>query len=184
MSFRPSSVLRGLRAGMLAAAVLVAGVIAVPSAGAAVAPAACTGTNLARNHPAAASSTENGGTPASAAVDGNTGTRWSSAFSDPQWLRVDLGATATVCQVVLNWEAAYARAFQLQVSADATNWTTIYSTYHRHRRHADAGRHRLRPLPAGARHGAGHALRLLALGALGRRDRWRRQRPAAGRFLG
>ena len=30
---------------------------------------------------------------ASAAVDGNTGTRWSSAFSDPQWLQVDLGAT-------------------------------------------------------------------------------------------
>lgn len=35
-------------------------------------------------------------TPASAAVDGNTGTRWSSTFSDPQWLTVDLGATATI----------------------------------------------------------------------------------------
>ena len=32
--------------------------------------------------------------PASAAVDGNAGTRWSSAFSDPQWLQVDLGAIA------------------------------------------------------------------------------------------
>ena len=29
-----------------------------------------------------------------AAVDGNAGTRWSSAFSDPQWLQVDLGAAA------------------------------------------------------------------------------------------
>ena len=27
-------------------------------------------------------------------VDGNTGTRWSSAFSDPQWLHVDLGSVA------------------------------------------------------------------------------------------
>ena len=30
--------------------------------------------------------------PPSAAVDGNTGTRWSSAAADPQWLQVDLGA--------------------------------------------------------------------------------------------
>ncbi|MCW2643850.1 MAG: licheninase, partial [Dactylosporangium sp.] len=54
-----------------------------------------------------ASSVENTGTPASSAVDGNTGTRWSSAFADPQWLQVDLGSTATICQVVLNWESAY-----------------------------------------------------------------------------
>jgi hypothetical protein len=39
-----------------------------------------------------ASSTENAGFPAADATDGNTGTRWSSAFSDPQWLEVDLGS--------------------------------------------------------------------------------------------
>src|SRR6266511_1277181 len=66
--------------------------------------------------------------PAAAAVDGNTGTRWSSQFSDPQWLQVDLGGSTSVCQVVLSWEAAYATAFQLQVSADAATWTSIYST--------------------------------------------------------
>jgi hypothetical protein len=86
------------------------------------------GALLSQGKPATASSTENAGTPASAAVDGNTGTRWSSAFSDPQWIQIDLGATATVDQVVLNWEAAYATAFQIQVSADASTWTTIYST--------------------------------------------------------
>jgi hypothetical protein len=85
-------------------------------------------TLLSQGHPATASSTENATFPASAAVDGNTGTRWSSAFSDPQWLRVDLGSTATVSQVVLEWEAAYATAFQIQTSPDGTNWTTIYST--------------------------------------------------------
>jgi hypothetical protein len=90
--------------------------------------AACTGSNLALNHPATASSAENASTAASAAVDGSTGTRWSSAFSDPQWIRVDLGATATICQVVLNWEAAYATAFQVQTSADGNTWTTVYST--------------------------------------------------------
>jgi hypothetical protein len=90
--------------------------------------AACTGGNLAQNHPATASSAENASTGASAAVDGSTGTRWSSAFSDPQWLQVDLGGTATVCQVTLNWEAAYATAFRVQISADGASWTDLYST--------------------------------------------------------
>jgi beta-glucanase (GH16 family) len=86
------------------------------------------GANLAQGRTTTASSVENGGTPASGATDGNTGTRWSSAFSDPQWLRVDLGATHSVNRVVLQWEAAYGRAFQLQTSNDGANWTTIYST--------------------------------------------------------
>jgi F5/8 type C domain/Beta-1,3-glucanase len=85
-------------------------------------------TLLSQGRPATASSTENATFPASAAVDGNTGTRWSSAFSDPQWIQVDLGATASITQVVLNWEAAYGRAFQIQVSDNATTWTTIFST--------------------------------------------------------
>src|SRR6185437_8576727 len=84
--------------------------------------------NAALNRPAAASSTENAGTPASAAFDGNSGTRWSSQFSDPQWIRVDLGATATLSRVVLQWEAAYARAYQIQTSDDDATWRTIYST--------------------------------------------------------
>jgi hypothetical protein len=90
--------------------------------------ATCGTTNVALNKTATASSTENAGTPASAAVDGNTGTRWSSAFSDPQWLEVDLGSSQSICQVGLNWETAYATAFQIQTSTDNTNWTTIYST--------------------------------------------------------
>jgi hypothetical protein len=88
----------------------------------------CNPADAALNHPSTASSVESSAYPASAAFDGNTGTRWSSAFGDPQWLQVDLGTSQTVCQVTLNWEAAYATAFQIQVSADATNWTTIYST--------------------------------------------------------
>ncbi|MFG2039882.1 discoidin domain-containing protein [Dactylosporangium sp. NPDC048998] len=86
------------------------------------------GTLLSQGHPTTASSTENAGTPAANATDGNTGTRWSSAFSDPQWLQVDLGATHSISKVTLNWEAAYATAFQIQTSPDGTNWTSIYST--------------------------------------------------------
>jgi fibronectin type 3 domain-containing protein len=83
---------------------------------------------LSQGHPATASSLEGAGYPASNAVDGNLTTRWSSAFSDPQWLEVDLGATHTISKVVLYWEAAYAKAFQIQTSTDGTTWTTIYST--------------------------------------------------------
>src|SRR5690242_9173060 len=88
----------------------------------------CSSGNSAQGHPASASSTENAGTPAAAAFDGDAGTRWSSAFSDPQWLQVDLGGSQSVCKVVLSWEAAYATAFQIQVSANGTSWTNIYST--------------------------------------------------------
>jgi beta-glucanase (GH16 family) len=84
--------------------------------------------NAALGRPATASTTENAGLPASAAVDGNGGTRWSSAFSDPQWLQVDLGSTVSVCRVRIDWEAAYATAYEIQVSADGTAWTSIYST--------------------------------------------------------
>src|SRR4029077_1703571 len=85
-------------------------------------------TNLALNAPTTASSVQSTSFPATAATDGNTGTRWSSAFSDPQWLEVDLGSTRSICQVVLDWENAYATAFQIQTSADGSTWTTIFST--------------------------------------------------------
>ncbi|MFC3831725.1 MULTISPECIES: glycosyl hydrolase [Deinococcus] len=88
----------------------------------------CAATNIAQGRPAVASSSESAGTPASAAVDGTAGTRWSSAFADPQWLRVDLGSTQPICGITVQWEAAYARAFQIQTSNDATTWTTVYST--------------------------------------------------------
>jgi hypothetical protein len=88
----------------------------------------CGTTNLALNKTATASSEENASFPASAAVDGNLGTRWSSAFSDPQWLEVDLGSTQSICQVTLDWETAYGKAFQIQISPDGSTWTSIYST--------------------------------------------------------
>ncbi|MET8153932.1 discoidin domain-containing protein [Actinoplanes sp. NPDC049668] len=115
---RRSGALIGLVLTLIAALTLVA----TPRAARAADPL------VSQGRPATASSTENGTFPASAAVDGNTGTRWSSAFSDPQWIQVDLGASHTVSQVVLNWEAAYATAYQVQTSANGTSWTTVAST--------------------------------------------------------
>ncbi|MEU4243398.1 beta-1,3-glucanase family protein [Actinoplanes sp. NPDC026619] len=112
----------------LATAVLGVLLLAGGYAALSVGPASAADTLLSQGRPATSSSTENASFPASAAVDGNTGTRWSSAFSDPQWLQVDLGATATITSVTLNWEAAYAKSFQIQTSANGSTWTTIYST--------------------------------------------------------
>ncbi|MFI6740642.1 discoidin domain-containing protein [Nonomuraea sp. NPDC050451] len=108
--------------------VLVALALAAALVGGAGAARAVADPLLSQGKPVTASSAENAGTPASAAVDGNTATRWSSAFVDPQWLRVDLGGTAAISQVVLSWEAAYGRAFQIQTSADGLTWTTVYAT--------------------------------------------------------
>jgi beta-glucanase (GH16 family) len=83
--------------------------------------------NLALNKTATASSTENAASAASAVVDGNAGTRWSSAFSDPQWIMVDLGSVLSFNNVVLNWEAACATAYQIQISDNGTDWTTIHT---------------------------------------------------------
>jgi hypothetical protein len=113
--------------GIAVAALALAATFAGPAHGARAA-SSCGTTDAALNRPATASSLENSSFPASAAVDGSTSTRWSSAFSDPQWLQVDLGSSQTVCEVTLDWETAYATAFQIQVSPDGTNWTTVYST--------------------------------------------------------
>jgi beta-glucosidase len=78
--------------------------------------------------PTTASSIQESSTPAADATDGNTGTRWSSAASDPQWLEVDLGSSQQICGVSLNWETAYATGFQIQTSPDGTTWTSIYTT--------------------------------------------------------
>ncbi len=85
------------------------------------------GVNLALNQPVKQSGSENGGLGAANAVDGNLTTRWSSAFVDPSWMEIDLGAAKTIGQVVLRWENAYGKAYQIQVSNDEQTWTTVYT---------------------------------------------------------
>ncbi len=84
------------------------------------------GNNLALNKSSGSSSVE-GSLSSSAAFDGNMLTRWSSAWSDPQWIQVDLGASYALSQVVLHWESAYGKAYQIQIS-NGNTWTTVYST--------------------------------------------------------
>jgi len=81
-----------------------------------------TSVNLALNKLGTASS----GTPG-LAFDGNAGTRWESASSDPQWIYVDLGANNTVSGVKLNWETASGKTYKIQTSTDAVTWTDVYT---------------------------------------------------------
>jgi hypothetical protein len=83
---------------------------------------------LSQGRPVTASSVQGPPWAAVNAVDGNLATRWSSGWSDPQWLEIDLGATRKITKVVLYWERAYATAFQIQVSGNGTTWTDVYST--------------------------------------------------------
>ncbi|MFC4033909.1 glycoside hydrolase family 3 C-terminal domain-containing protein [Streptomyces polygonati] len=89
----------------------------------------CGTQDLALDEPTTASSTQDATDyPASDATDGDPGSRWSSAAADPQWLEVDLGSRQQICAVGLLWEAAYGKAFQVQVSDDNATWNSIYST--------------------------------------------------------
>ncbi len=84
----------------------------------------CNTPNIALNKIAVASSIEGVQFPASAAFDGNGTTRWSSQYSDPQSIYVDLGKRYDLCKVVLRWEAALGKDFKIQLSDDAINWST------------------------------------------------------------
>ena len=87
--------------------------------------------NLARGKPVAVSSVEFAGVEGWKATDGSTGTRWSSRFSDPQWIFVDLGQNRNFNQVVLKWEAAYGRSFGIyyQSTSMCSNcWNNVYWT--------------------------------------------------------
>ncbi|MFI1193685.1 penicillin acylase family protein [Micromonospora sp. NPDC020750] len=84
-------------------------------------------TNLAAGKAVTASSTQFL-YPAGKAVDGDLGTRWASSRNDDQTLTVDLGSARAVGRVVLDWEAAYARSYRIEVSADGTTWRTAWST--------------------------------------------------------
>ncbi|HWD78779.1 MAG TPA: beta-N-acetylglucosaminidase domain-containing protein [Kribbella sp.] len=82
-------------------------------------------TNIALHRPVVASSIEPGTSfTAGLAVDGDTTTRWASGYDDASWLQLDLGTPTHLGKLVLRWEAAYGSAYDIQVSDDATTWTT------------------------------------------------------------
>lgn len=87
--------------------------------------------NLALNQPVSASSTDSD-KPETNAVDGDAKTYWRSgsvSSSNPlASFRVDLGAAMTVGQAVVTWkDNYYAKTFEVQISNDDANWTSVAS---------------------------------------------------------
>lgn len=61
-------------------------------------------------------------------TDGDETTRWAAAKADNEWIYIDLGSKQEIGGVRLNWEAAYGKAYKIQISDDAHNWREIYKT--------------------------------------------------------
>jgi hypothetical protein len=85
---------------------------------------------IAVGRPVSASSNlgRDGASTPAAVCDGLTSTRWSSEFTDPQWIAVDLGQPESIARVVLDWEAAHARSYVIEVSLDGQAWKEVYRT--------------------------------------------------------
>jgi len=76
--------------------------------------------NLALGKPATASAS-----PIQAvanAFDGSGTTRWESAYTDAQYITVDLGSEQTIDRIRLTWESALGKDFTLDVSSDGNTW--------------------------------------------------------------
>jgi beta-glucosidase len=101
--------------------------------------------NLALHKAASVTSIEGPGYEGTNAIDGNMGTRWSSSFSDPQVIIVDLGATYYVDEVALYWEAAFGKEYYLRISEPGGSWIDVL-----HETDGDGGLDRI-PVGANAR---------------------------------
>ena len=84
--------------------------------------------NLALNKAGKSSSIETDGTQPYKAIDGDMESRWASAENAGEaWIFVDLEKQYEISRIVLQWELAYAAAYQLQISDDAKTWKAFYS---------------------------------------------------------
>jgi len=113
------------RSGILATALAVA----VTSLVSATAPASAADVLLSQGKPATESASGGANYAPKNAFDGDSGTRWASkSNTDPAWIRVDLGASATISRVRLQWDLSCAKAYRVETSENDSTWTSIYST--------------------------------------------------------
>lgn len=81
--------------------------------------------NLLLNKPATSSSTEtqDGRFVPTYAVDGNQASRWSSGYTDSEWLMVDMEEAYLVDSVFIDWTyGAYATKYRIETSIDGVQW--------------------------------------------------------------
>lgn len=68
------------------------------------------------------SSNEAADIEAPCAIDRNFFTRWSSGWTDDEWLALDLGAPHLVSGVTIFWEIAWAKEYAIELSTDGKTW--------------------------------------------------------------
>lgn len=82
--------------------------------------------NIALDGTASSNSVEDGTSyTADLAIDGDSATRFASAYNDPEWWMVDLGEVKKVGAAIVYFEAAYSTEFYFEVSTDGENWTEV-----------------------------------------------------------
>lgn len=91
--------------------------------------------NLALGKTAYASGVEvdDGSFVAARATDGSTATRWSSNTTLPTnavWLYVDLGKASSISEIVVKWEAANSKDYNIEFSNDTSNWEIVKNIKH------------------------------------------------------
>jgi beta-glucosidase len=73
-----------------------------------------------------ASSLENDLLRADLVADGNTNSRWSSAFADHQWLVIDLHEERRFEAMTVHWNTAGAARYSIEASSDGIEYRTIF----------------------------------------------------------
>ncbi len=58
-------------------------------------------------------------------IPGTVSSEWISASGAQEWVYIDFGAPTALRSVTVHWGANYARAYDIQVSADAATWRTV-----------------------------------------------------------
>ena len=90
--------------------------------------------NLALNQPISVSSFQDAEHNGAAVVDGDMATSWQTEKASgknklsSEWVKVDLGSAHSVDKVVMQWDTNFATSYTIQLSANDTDWTTVYST--------------------------------------------------------
>ncbi|MBN2190991.1 MAG: discoidin domain-containing protein, partial [Candidatus Aureabacteria bacterium] len=59
-------------------------------------------------------------------IDNNMSTRWSSDFTDDEWLEIDLGEEKDIVGLKLYWEAAFGKSYEIKISEDGKKWDRVY----------------------------------------------------------
>lgn len=84
---------------------------------------------LSKNRQIYASSENGSGELPIYANDGKLSSKWQAAQGIAnQWITIDLGASADISQIVINWNGSgdYAKDYEILVSDDEITWTSLY----------------------------------------------------------